>query len=450
MANRAVKASRRAGSNARLKNAAAKARNRATRALDAAMKAVSAQLAGYVGGFPDPRRLHPFDAALLELTVGARRYDAAVRRVEGVRRAAVHCAKTFAARAARAPSVAEAERLGQEGLEELRRVICETSREGEGGREQRRRKGAGKAGDAPEADAQLAPEPVSSAASDPLLHPSLSASAASDSSPALLSSSAPLPPRPRSPPVPDAFDELIAVARALRRLPLVDPELPTVALVGAPNVGKSSLVRRLSTGAPEVRDYPFTTRSVALGHFFVRGERHQVTDTPGLLPRPDDARNAMEHLTLATLEHLPTLAVFVADLTEGCGMSVADQRRLRDELRARHHRDDWIDVFTKADLLKHVFSEADGGERAGGNERDHSPSTAAAVPLPRDRHDWSEAIAMAKEVPGALRVSSTTLEGVEDLKERIVSAFVHRNALEEEQKEGGEWQGGREEDELER
>lgn len=46
--------------------------------------------------------------------------------------------------------------------------------------------------------------------------------------------------------------------------------------MGAPNVGKSSLVQLLSSGAPEVCDYPFTTRSIAMGHFFVAGRRHQV------------------------------------------------------------------------------------------------------------------------------------------------------------------------------
>lgn len=49
-----------------------------------------------------------------------------------------------------------------------------------------------------------------------------------------------------------------------------------VALVGAPNVGKSSLVQCLSSGLPEICDYPFTTRTVKMGHFFVQGQRHQV------------------------------------------------------------------------------------------------------------------------------------------------------------------------------
>ena len=65
------------------------------------------------------------------------------------------------------------------------------------------------------------------------------------------------------------------------------PALPCVqvALVGAPNVGKSSLVQVLSSGLPEVCDYPFTTRTIKMGHFYVEGRRHQITDTPGLLNR---------------------------------------------------------------------------------------------------------------------------------------------------------------------
>lgn len=55
----------------------------------------------------------------------------------------------------------------------------------------------------------------------------------------------------------------------------------------------------------------------------------QVTDTPGLLRRPESERNAMERLTLAALAHLPTAAVFVADLTGSCGTSVADQWAIR-------------------------------------------------------------------------------------------------------------------------
>lgn len=54
-----------------------------------------------------------------------------------------------------------------------------------------------------------------------------------------------------------------------------------------------------------------------------------MTDTPGLLNREEDERNAMERLTLASLQFLPTAVLFVADLTGECGTSVADQWEIR-------------------------------------------------------------------------------------------------------------------------
>lgn len=85
----------------------------------------------------------------------------------------------------------------------------------------------------------------------------------------------------------------------------------------------------------------------------------QVTDTPGLLFRPDEERNAMEMLTLATLEHLPTATLFVMDLTEECGCSVQQQWSIRSELVQRFPHKLWIDVFSKADVLEEEFDAAD-------------------------------------------------------------------------------------------
>lgn len=63
----------------------------------------------------------------------------------------------------------------------------------------------------------------------------------------------------------------------------------------------------------------------------------QVTDTPGLLERPLSERNAMERLTLACLNHLPSAVLFVLDLTAQCGTSVQDQLAIRSHRIATPH-----------------------------------------------------------------------------------------------------------------
>lgn len=145
----------------------------------------------------------------------------------------------------------------------------------------------------------------------------------------------------------------------LKQVPLPALDEPLAALIGAPNVGKSSLVHCLSSGNPSIQNYPFTTRGFLLGHMQPsesEGDGNvwlQVADTPGLLKRGDnEERNRLECMTLAVLEHLPSVAVYVLDLTgrAGCGMSVSDQLSVRNEVRHQFPCIRWIDVFSKADV----------------------------------------------------------------------------------------------------
>lgn len=77
-----------------------------------------------------------------------------------------------------------------------------------------------------------------------------------------------------------------------------------------------------------------------------------MTDTPGLLNRGEDDRNTIERLAVAALQHLNSVVLFIVDLTEDCGTSVADQLELRTAIRERFPRSDrqWIDVLSKSDL----------------------------------------------------------------------------------------------------
>ncbi|KAK4760356.1 hypothetical protein SAY87_005249 [Trapa incisa] len=196
-----------------------------------------------------------------------------------------------------------------------------------------------------------------------------------------------------------AVDQLLNIAKNLRAMPVVDLEMPTLCLVGAPNVGKSSLVRILSTGKPEICNYPFTTRGILMGHISLGYQHYQVTDTPGLLRREDVDRNNLEKLTLAALTHLPTAILYVHDLTGECGTSPSDQYMIYKDIKRRFDDRLWVDVISKSDLM----------------QESHVSFMAEEV----DRDDYEMALYQNMGPAGALRVSVKSEDGLSELKKRV-------------------------------
>jgi nucleolar GTP-binding protein len=113
-----------------------------------------------------------------------------------------------------------------------------------------------------------------------------------------------------------------------RRLPHIEPNVATAVIAGFPNVGKSKLVSVLSTAAPEIAPYPFTTKGIIIGHIEDGWRKYQVIDTPGLLDRDLDERNDIEKQAILALKYLTHVLVFILDPSGSCGYSMEKQLAL--------------------------------------------------------------------------------------------------------------------------
>jgi len=151
------------------------------------------------------------------------------------------------------------------------------------------------------------------------------------------------------------LDVLIDAQNILKKFPDIK-DIPTVVIAGYPNVGKSSLLKCLSSAKPKIAQYPFTTKEIYVGHIERKKrhiiERYQIIDTPGLLDRPISKKNDIEKQAMAALSHLADIIIFLIDPTETCGYSLSDQMHLLTQLKNMFVDSSFIVVENKSDLNK--------------------------------------------------------------------------------------------------
>jgi small GTP-binding protein domain len=130
----------------------------------------------------------------------------------------------------------------------------------------------------------------------------------------------------------DDLHFLNEVRNTLRKLPHVEDAF-TIVIAGYPNVGKSSFIRLVSTATPEIASYPFTTKGVIVGLRQTGRERVQFVDTPGILERPSEERNAIEKQALSAMMNVASVILYILDPSEHCGYPMEMQLRLLDEVK---------------------------------------------------------------------------------------------------------------------
>ncbi len=154
-------------------------------------------------------------------------------------------------------------------------------------------------------------------------------------------------------------DDIAAVSEAreaLRKLPDIRPDEPTIVVAGYPNVGKSTFVNTVTRADNETASYPFTTTEINVGHVERDHIRYQLVDTPGLLDRPPEDRNDIESQAVSALEHAADAVLVLVDASGNCGYPLPDQLELRDDIAGRFAAP-VLTVCNKSDLTRDV--EAD-------------------------------------------------------------------------------------------
>jgi len=213
-----------------------------------------------------------------------------------------------------------------------------------------------------------------------------------------------------------------------------------VALVGFPNVGKSTLVSVISAAKPKIADYPFTTLEPNLG--VVRlddSTEFVVADIPGLIEGASEGKG-LGHQFLRHIERARVLCLMLdlsAPLLDGddAVMPAEQERVLLDELG--RYRPELLDrprivVGTKGDvvdpdLLELVGFEPDGEQRfvisavTGDGVRAVVGAMAAAVHEARSDEPEREGVVLLRPV-----LTGSVVERLDEHEFRVSGRAVER------------------------
>ena len=126
------------------------------------------------------------------------------------------------------------------------------------------------------------------------------------------------------------IDQNLKYLEESRRIMRTYPDIKdmyTVCIYGFPNVGKSTLLNKLSSAKAKTAAYAFTTKTINAGYMDSDGVKVQVLDLPGTLARPEKMNN-IEMQAELVLEELAKVVIFVFDVSGSSGFPLDKQVQL--------------------------------------------------------------------------------------------------------------------------
>jgi nucleolar GTP-binding protein len=114
--------------------------------------------------------------------------------------------------------------------------------------------------------------------------------------------------------------------KVMKGFPSIKTKVFTVAIAGFPNVGKTTLLSRMTGSMPEIANYAFTTKNLNMGYADIDNHKVQFIDTPGTLNR-FEKMNPVERQAYLAIKYCADIVVFVLDNSDQ-SYDINDQKKL--------------------------------------------------------------------------------------------------------------------------
>jgi nucleolar GTP-binding protein len=115
--------------------------------------------------------------------------------------------------------------------------------------------------------------------------------------------------------------------RTMKAYPSIKEKIFTVAIAGFPNVGKTTLLSKLTGSKPEIANYAFTTKNLNVGYATLNNQKVQFIDTPGTLDR-FEKMNPVERQAYLAMKYCADVIIFVFDPSDQAYDPVSQKKLL--------------------------------------------------------------------------------------------------------------------------
>ncbi|MCX6709681.1 MAG: 50S ribosome-binding GTPase [Candidatus Woesearchaeota archaeon] len=124
------------------------------------------------------------------------------------------------------------------------------------------------------------------------------------------------------------FEFLIYSSTEMKNYPTIK-DMFGVAIAGFPNVGKTTLLSKITKSSPEIKNYAFTTKSIMLGYmsafdYYGAQDDIQIMDTPGTLSRLEKM-NDIEKQAYIAMRYASNMIIYVFDPSETYTLEVQEK-----------------------------------------------------------------------------------------------------------------------------